>query len=150
MILFTRRASMNIQGNYKKIIAKEFREIAEKMKDTKDLSEKMYFFTATYGVVARVFNLEFDPALVFTHFVLSAAGSTISGRWLALKSGQDSAVKIPEDLFDRLQKVIGKLAENIETGNKDELFKNLQKIANIAFTTTGNGYYLYQKGILKI
>ena len=150
MILFIRRISMNIQGNYKRIIAKEFRGIVEKMKDTKDLSEKMYFFSATYGVVSRIFNLEFDPALVFTHFVLNAAGSTINGRLLVLKGGQDNVVKIPEGLFDSLQNIIEKLAENIETGNKDELFTNLQKIANIAFTTTGNGYYLYQKGMLKI
>ncbi len=141
---------MNISGNYKKVIAKEFRGIVEKMKGTKNLSEKMYFFSATYGVVSRVFNLEFDPALVFTHFVINAACSTINGRLLALKGGQDNVVQIPEGLFDSLQKVIEKLAENIETGNEDKLFKNLQKIANIAFTTTGNGYYLYQKGMLKI
>ena len=150
MILFVRGTFMNISGNYKKVISKEFLGIVEKMKDTKDLSGKMYFFSATYGVISRVFNLEFDSALVFAHFVLNAACNTINGRLLALKAGQDNVVQIPEGLFDSLQKVIEKLAENIETGNEEELFKNLQKIANIAFTTTGNGYYLYQKGMLKI
>ena len=141
---------MNIPGNYKKVIAKEFRGIVEKMKGTKDLSEKMYFFSATYGVVSRVFNLEFDPVLVFAHFVLNAACSTINGRLLALKGGQDNVVQIPENLFDSLQKAVERLAENIETGNKDEFFKNLQKIANLSFATTGNGYYLFRKGMLKI
>lgn len=139
---------MKISGNYKKVIAKEFRRIVEKMEGTKDLSKKMVFFGDTYGVVSRGFNLEFEPALVFAHFVLNAVGSTINRKLLALKEGQDNVVQILEGLVDSLQKIIEKLAENIETGNEDEFYKNLQKIANIAFRTTGNGYSLYQKGML--
>lgn len=141
---------MNIPENYKIIIVKEFREIVEKMKGTEDLSEKMYFFSATYGVVSRVFNLEFDPILVFAHMVLNAAHSTINARLLALMGQQDKVIQIPENLFDSLQKAVERLAANIETGNKDEFFKNLQKIANLSFATTGNGYYLFKKGMLKI
>jgi hypothetical protein len=141
---------MNVSENYKNIIAKEFREVVEKMKETKDLSEKMYFFSATYGVVSRVFNLDFDPVLVFVHLILNAAYDTINGRLMALKGRQDEVVQIPENLFDSLQKAVERLAENIETGNKNELFKNLQKIANLSFATTGNGYYLFKKGMLKI
>lgn len=141
---------MNVSENYKNIIAKEFREVVEKMKETKDLSEKMYFFSATYGVVSRVFNLDFDPVLVFVHLVLNAAYDNINGRLMALKGGQDKVVQIPEGLFDNLQKAVEELAENIETGNEDKFFKNLQKIANLAFVTTGNGYYLYKKGVLQL
>lgn len=141
---------MKISDNYKKIIVDEFRSVAGKMKEMEDLSKKLYWFSAAYGVVFRVFNLEFDATLVFVHMILNAAYSTISGRLAAIREGKDETIDIPEGLFDSLQEVVEELAENIEMENEHDIFKNLQRIANLTYATTGNGYYLYQKGVLQL
>lgn len=61
---------MNISDNYKKIIADEFRSVVGRMKEIEDLSKKLYWLSAAYGVVSRVFNIEFDALLLclFTWF----------------------------------------------------------------------------------
>jgi hypothetical protein len=55
---------------------------------------------------------------------------------------------IPSNLFDRLCSCMEELATRIERNQKT--YAILQDIANIAYSTTGNGFYLYTKGILKI
>jgi len=141
---------MNISKQYKEIIIEELNNVAIKMKESDDITEKMYFFSAAYGMVHRIFNLEFNPTLVLIHTILNTAYSTISGRIEAATRGQDRAVKIPKRLFDGLQETIMDIADNISKDDENELFKNLQKIANLGYSTTGNGYYLFQKGMLKI
>lgn len=141
---------MNISKQYKEIIIEELNNVAIKMKESDDLAEKMYFFSAAYGMVHRIFNLEFNPTLVLIHTILNTAYSTISGRIEAVTRGQDRAVKIPKGLFDSLQKTIVDIADNISKDDENKLFKNLQKIVNLSYATTGNGYYLFQKGMLRI
>lgn len=141
---------MNISKQYKEIIIEELNNVAIKMKESDDITEKMYFFSAAYGMVHRIFNLEFNPTLVLIHTILNTAYSTISGRIEAATRGQDRAVKIPKGLFDSLQETIVDIADNISKDDENELFKNLRKIANLSYSTTGNGYYLFQKGMLKI
>jgi len=141
---------MNISDNYKDIIVNEFRRIAELMKDTKDISKKLYFFSATYGIVHRIFNIEFDDTLVCIHVVLNATYNLISARANNIRQGIDAAIDLPQDLFESLQETIVELSDNIENKNEHEIFKNLQKIAKIAYVTTGNGYYLYLQGKLQL
>jgi hypothetical protein len=141
---------MNISKQYKEIIVEELKSIAKKMTETSDITEKIYFFSATYSIMNRIFNLEFSPTLVLIHMVLQNAYLSISERVNASITGRDKAVKIPSGLFDVLQEKILDLAEIINKDNKNELFINLQEIANISYSTTGNGYYLFQKGMLKI
>ena len=71
---------MNISKKYKEIIVEELRYVAKKMKESNDLFEKMYFFSASYSCLNRIFNLEFDSTLVFTHVVLQNAYNAIKGR----------------------------------------------------------------------
>lgn len=141
---------MNISKNYKKIIVEELKNIAKKMKESNDPFEKMYFFSASYSCVNRIFNFEFDPTLIFTHMVLQNAYNAIRGRIELLARGQDTLIKIPTNFYNILQETIVDIADNIDKNNKSELFENLQKIANLSYLTTGNGYYLFQKGMLKI
>ena len=62
--------------------------------------------------------------------------------------GKDTLIDLPDDLFDKLCDSLEELAEKIE---KDEdTYSVLQKLSVFAYVTTGNGYYLYRKGILRI
>jgi len=141
---------MNISNHYKETIVEELKNVAIKMKESNDITDKLYFFSAAFAILDRIFNLEFNPTLVLIHMVLQTAYFTISGRVEALIRGQDKVVKIPTGFFDSLQETILDIANSISKDDKNELFKNLQKIANLSYVTTGNGYYLFQKGMLKI
>jgi len=141
---------MNISNHYKEIIVEELKNVATKMKESNDITDKLYFFSAAFAILDRIFNLEFNPTLVLIHMVLQTAYFTISGRVEALIKGQDKVIKIPMGFFDSLQETILDIANSISKDDKNELFKNLQKIANLSYVTTGNGYYLFQKEMLKI
>ena len=141
---------MHISDNYKSLIVNEFRKVANEMKKSTYPSKKLYWFSATYGIVYRIFNLEFDDTLVCIHVILNATYNLISARADSIRKGTDAAIDLPQDLFENLQKTIEDLSDNIEDNNEHEIFKNLQKMAKIAYATTGNGYYLYIQGELQL
>ncbi len=141
---------MKISKQYKKIIIEEFYNVAKKMKQSNDLTEKMFFFSATYAVINRVFNIEFNPTLIFIHMVLNNAYTAIIGRIEAETRGQSIAIKIPKEFFNILEEAIIDIANSINKDNKNELFEALQKITNLSYLTTGNGYYLFTQGKLTI
>lgn len=114
------------------------------MKATEEPKSKLYYFSAIYGMMQRIFNLEFTADLVFIHFVINSAYNLINSR---LES-PDKVIKIPENLFDKLIEATEELSNSIE--KNVDLYEVLKKFILLGYTTTGNGYYLYQKGLFKI
>jgi len=53
-----------------------------------------------------------------------------------------------DGFFDRLAEYVNELALKIE--NNEETYKTLEKIEVLAHVATGNGYYLYTKGFIKL
>jgi len=139
---------MELSDNLRQVVTDELRYVAERIREEKDSARKNYFFSAAYAVVYRGFNLEFDPGLVLVHDVLQRTYRNIDTRLTAIGSGQERAIKVPEGLFDRLAKHLDELSNAIY--NNKDINEPLSKIAVISYVTTGNGYYLYKKGILKI
>lgn len=139
---------MNITDNFRKTIVSEFRYVAEKMREEKQSAQKLYFFSAAYGVVFRIINLEFDPTLVFIHNVLQHTHVTINSMALRIEGKEERVIQIPEKVFESLVEALEELSNKIEIDT--DVSPTLQRISNIAYVTTGNGYYLYQKGIPKI
>lgn len=60
---------------------------------------------------------------------------------------EQSTFLMPDQLFDGLSDVLNELADKIEKNQND--IPVLEKINALGYSTTGNGYYLYQKGIIK-
>ena len=139
---------MNISDNFRKTIVSEFRYVAKKMREEEQPSQKLYFFSAAYGVVFRILNLKFDPSLVFIHNILQHTHTIVNTVDIQIARGEERVIQIPEKVFESLTKALEELSDKIEA-DKD-MSPTLQKISNISYVTTGNGYYLYQKGILKI
>jgi len=139
---------MNLSMDMQKLFTDEVGFVIERMKEAKDPATKLYFFSAAYGVANRIMNIEFDPELAFMHNVLNAAYGTINGRVIALSSGQETGVGIPVKLFARLEEALEEMINKIQQG--EETYPVLEKISNLAYSTTGNGYYLYLKGLLSI
>lgn len=138
---------MNINTEHRRILVEEFRYVTNRMREAKLAEQKLYQFSATFGAVSRIFNLQYDPQLIFMHLILNNAHSNFNARIQAIKGG-DPVVELSDEYFDALTNCVEALASQIE---KDEdTYKTLERIALLTFLTTGNGFYLFQKGILRI
>ena len=135
---------MKLSTANKKKLIEEIEFALNSMKVAEDPETKLYYFSAVYGVMPRIFNIEYDSNLVFIHFVVNATYNNINSR---LKN-PEKVVKIPDDLFEKLENTTNELLNTLKQ-NKN-LYEVLKKFILLAYVTSGNGYYLYQRGLLKI
>lgn len=135
---------MKLPEECKRMIVDEIELCRKKMKDETDLSRKAFFFSGLYSMTNRVLNLHYDPELQFLDFVLNTTYGTINGRLGAIKQG-DLNVPVSADLFDNLDKLLLDLEKAVGEGKSTHLI--MQRLVNLAYLTTGNGYYLSQKGV---
>jgi len=70
----------------------------------------------------------------------------INARLTAISTGQEGGISIPDNLFSGLEDALQEMVDSIDKGA--ETYPALQKMGNLAYSTTGNGYYLYLKGML--
>jgi hypothetical protein len=135
---------MKLNKAHKKVLVDEITFALEKMKSEKEPASILYYFSAVYGVMYRIFNIEYDSDLVFAHFVISSAYNQINSR----VQSTDKVIKMPENLFEKL---IDNTQELLKAIGKDEsLYNVLKEFTLLGYVTVGNGYYLYQKGLIKI
>jgi len=135
---------MKISDENKKKLIEEIEFVIEQMKNEEDPKAKLYYFSAVYGIMPRIFNIEYNSDLIFAHFVISSTYNRINSRL----DNPDKAIKIPDDLFDKLIELTKELLDVIKK-NKS-LYEVLKKFTLLGYVTLGNGYYLYKKGLLKI
>jgi len=131
----------------RKLLVSEIRLAADNMSASKNILEKIYFFSAVYGIFNRVMNIEFDPELNFIHQVTGSSYSLMSNSMMAIKSGQ-MVNTFGENLFSKLEDSLKQLANDIE---KDEpTYISLQEIVNLSYSTSGNGHYLVLQGKISV
>ena len=139
---------MGISEDPRKLIAKEIDYVVNKMNGTQDAAEKLYYFSGIHSAIQRVFNFEFDLDLVYTHFVLQHTYTDLLARLQAIQKGGERLILLEEMHFKKLSAFAKELGKKIYE-NKD-LNSTLRKFAVLSYSTTGNGYYLQQKGLFKI
>jgi len=138
---------MDISNNNRKHIADEIEIAVNMMKESRDASEKLYYFSAIYGILQRIYNIEYDEDLVFAHLVIQLTHQGFMQRLAAIKQG-DSTVMISEEQFDKLTDLSDELGDKIR--DNEDFVATLKKIVILLYSTQGNGYYLMKKGVLKI
>ena len=139
---------MQISESSRKSIVDEFQYVVGQMRAHKEPARKLYFFSATYGAIHRLLNSEYDPTLQLVHMVLQGAYNSVNARYMALGQGVEMGVGLPQNLFEKLEETTEALGKAID---KDSGIPDIiERLAVLAYSTTGNGYYLYQKGKLKI
>ncbi len=138
---------MHLSPSNQEALVKEIRTVADYMGKANTPQEKMYFFSAVFGIANRIMNLEFDPELGFLHHVTHAACNTINTNLVLVAQGQ-SVATFPPPVFDKLREALNDLATCIADGK--QTYAQLERISNLAYSTSGNGYYLFLKGSLKI
>ncbi len=134
---------MKLSKTMTRMFVEELRYVHKKMTETNDLEEKLYYFSAIYGEAQRIVNIEFDEELVFIHQVTQLVYSQIQQRILMIKNGQLVKIGLPNNLLDSLSGMVDEMAKCIENG--DKTYTILEKMTILAYSTTGNGYYVIQK-----
>ena len=138
---------MKMSKDSQVIISNEIKYAVEQMKQSKDLEEKIYYFSAVHAMILRIFNINYDPYLVYIHLILNETYSAFMQRLAAMKRG-DSVVEITVDQINRLEDLTVELGMYFNKAKEvDEIMK---KFAILSYSTTGNGHYLLKKGLLVI
>ena len=138
---------MKLSKENKKILNDEFEFVIKKMENGEDPDQMLYYFTGIYTMIQRIINLEFDEELLFTHFVLDNVYKDIIDRIRALKSGQ-TVVQFHEEFGAKLIEFVKELKAGFY--NSKQRLEILNKLVTLAYSTSGNGYYLTQKGMIDI
>lgn len=139
---------MNISDSYRNVILSEINYVVEKMKNADDFTQKLYYFSAIHGMLKRIFNLEYHLDLLFAFFVFQSTHQAFITRFNAIEKGGDSSVLLYQEQIDGLVEGAKEFADKIK--NKKNFDSTLKKFIALSFSTTGNGFYLMQKGVLKI
>jgi len=139
---------MNLSPEMEKRFTDEIRFVFKNMRNTNVAAQKWYFFSAIHGMAQRILNLEYEPELVFVFQVFQLVYNMVNGRLAAVSGGQEVGIMIPENLFTKVENELDRMASLIE--QKKETYPVLQRLIHLAYSTTGNGYYLYLKGMLKV
>jgi hypothetical protein len=132
---------------YKQAIIKELEFVLLKMNESKSGDDKIYYFSAIQGMLHRVMNLEYTDDLLFAFFITNETHKSLLQRSISLKQGE-AVVKLTEQHWVRLIEITKDFLEAVR--NDDNLGSVLKQYVILSYSTTGNGNYLMEKGILKI
>ncbi len=138
---------MNLTEDMQRVFIDEVRTALKHMKQVATPQEKLFFLSAVYGAAFRIMNIQYDSELAFINHVVSAVYNMMNANLASIKQGQ-GVNTFPKDVFDKLENALEELVVKIEKGEKT--YPVLEAISNLAYSTTGNGYYLYLKGMIKI
>jgi len=135
---------MKLSEKHKEILINEIDIVKEKMAQEKDPRRKVFYFSAIHAMLDRLYNLEYNPELILMHIVFTVSYNTINARVNLITSG-DPTVELPNDFFDNLDSLLTQMRNKIANG--EDTYAILEKLATLTYLTSGNGYYLSQKGI---
>jgi hypothetical protein len=128
------------------VFINEMRTATEHMRKVVAPEEKLFFISAVHGAAFRIMNIEYDTELAFIHHVMNTAYGMMSANLALVRQGGVNT--FPKDIFEKLENELDLLAQRIE--QKESTHPVLERISNLAYSTTGNGYYLYLKGLISI
>ena len=138
---------MQISDNYRKLLVKEINFAAKTMDESKLLDEKVFYFSAIFGIIQRIINFEYSPDLIFAHKILTDVHTQFQGAIAALKQGR-AMPRIEDEHVLHLQKLTVEFGKKVK--EKKPLEETLKKFAILSYSLAGNGYYLHKKGVLKL
>lgn len=137
---------LQISSSHLDMLVQEFHYAAAQMRLAELPGDKLYFFSASWGMLHRLFNIDYDPGLVFAHQVLVQAHNEIAGR-LAAAVPQASIFVIPSEVFQTLAACLDEMAGRWEASR--DIDDVLKVVAVIGYSCSGNGAYLWKKGMLR-
>jgi hypothetical protein len=132
-------------------LATEFRFTASRIAEASDINTKVYYFSVFFGETGRQLNMHWDADLALLWSVSQHACGAIGGR-IAQATGAFPLGGFPDKFMQAIDEVSVELASAFEGKELDlpRLYAALARTAELTFITTGNGAYLFQKGMVKL
>lgn len=141
-----------MRKDFRERLAKEYRYAVTRMQQETQPAKKLFYFSIFFGEAQRMLNLEWDRDLVLTFMVTQQVYTQINAA-----TQTSSILQLPIDgsiIYEQLTSISFDLAACFEKTenkvNKEELYKTLGRLAEINYLATGNGSYLYEKGLIKL
>ena len=135
---------MNISKTNHDILVKEFKDIKQMIESTDILEDKLYYFTAIYGIINRVMNLQSDSTLIFIHQILQNCYLAITQR-LSARIKQNVSTDIPNEIIKEFFLILDEFILAFELKDKIRIWEILQRFSNLSYAMSGNGYYMYSR-----
>lgn len=139
---------MRISDDFRRRLAETFLDAARRMEGERSALGKLYWFSAGYNMAQRIMNLEYDADLLLLFQICQTAHQNLQGRLAALSAGPELGAGLPTNVFTLLEKLTAELGEAIRS-NAD-LTPLLRRVAELGYSATGNGFYLWSIGHLKL
>lgn len=139
---------MQLSEPLRDYLVAELTIVANKMKDTNDISEQVYYFSAVSGALQRVFNIEYDPKLVLMHTISHALHVALNNHLQAIQNAPAPKIRLVPDIFDVLTDLTRELAMRIQAN--DDVTSVVERLCVLLYSTSGNGFYLASLGRLQL
>ena len=133
---------MDISKTNHDLLLKEFADIIELIDNSENLEDKLYFFSASYGILNRIMNLESDATLIFMHQILQNCFQSITQR-LTAKTKQNISSDVPQEMIVQFFSLFKELKIAFGIKDKIRIWEILQRFSNLSYAMSGNGYYMY-------
>ncbi len=129
----------------------EFSFAASKVVEATNIAEKVYYFSVFFGQAGRQLNAHFDADLALIWSVGQSACNAINNR-IAQATGDFPVGGLPDGFMKALDEVSIEYAGAFEGGTVDvpRLYAALGRTSELTYLTTGNGAYLYEKGMIRL
>ncbi len=141
-----------MRKEYRQRLAREYRYAVTKMQETQP-ARKLFYFSVFFGEAQRVLNLEWSRDLALIYTVTQHAHTQINTTIQAPGLGQVLPIDWTK-VFEKLTQVADDLATYFEKteneSTRKELYQALGGLSEIAYVVSGNGSYLYEKGLIKL
>lgn len=142
---------MKLSKEYNALLVSELKHTEALCRKASNPEEMLYYFSSAFGIINRIMNFEFDPTLVFMHQVLQGAHQGFTTRMNNPRSvNTESFMGTPPEMFGKLIDYLSDMIVALTKGNDAGMYTALEKISVITYATTGNGFYLYLTGTLKL
>ena len=141
---------MQMREELRQRLAKEYRYVATKMQESTQPAKKLYYFSVLYLEAQRVFNEEWDRDLALIYVASQYAFNFVNALTQAPAHGVfpiDNTI-----VFTALTQATSDLATYLEKteDSTEELHQIVGRFAEIGYAASGNGSYLYEKGLVKL
>ncbi len=143
-----------MREEYRQRLISEYRYAVTKMQEASLPARKLFYFSVFFGEAQRILNWEWDTDLALIYTITRYVHVQLNGSW-------GEFIKQPELLpidwnvvIDKLTQAASDLTTYLDKSsnqdNKEVLCTMLGQFAEIAYSVSGNGSYLYDKGFLKL
>src|SRR4030042_1677317 len=96
---------MKLSPQNLKALIDEMEFVITKIKSSANYHEQLFYFSAIFGVISRIFNQEFNHELVHIHLILRTTYDSFLQRLKAAEKGEKS-VLLSEEQFKMLLSLV--------------------------------------------